>query len=117
MLRIFSAIELNCHHPRRAALECIDRLSDSLDFSEYASLVIHPLARCLDTGPPELRPAAMDALAQIVAQLGKKYVIFVPLVRKVLVKHRITHQRYDILYARVMQGGGAEVNFDDALSR
>ena len=87
---------------RRAALECIDRLSDSLDFSEYSSLIIHPLVRCLDTAP-ELRPAAMDALAAIVEQLGKKYVIFVPLVRKVLVKHRITHQRYDILYARVMQ--------------
>ena len=71
--------------------------------------------RCLDT-TPELRPAAMDTLAAIVAQLGKKYVIFVPLVRKVLVRHRITHQRYDILYARVMQGGSA-ADFEDTLTR
>ena len=33
---------------RRGALECVDHLSDSLDFSEYASLLIHPLVRCLD---------------------------------------------------------------------
>ena len=32
---------LNCH----PALECIDHLSDSLDFSEYSSLIVHPLTR------------------------------------------------------------------------
>jgi FKBP12-rapamycin complex-associated protein len=101
---------------RRAALECIDHLSDSLDFSEYASLIIHPLTRCLDTCP-ELRLSAMDTLAAIVAQLGKKYVMFVPLVRKVLIRHKISHQRYDILYARVMQGGGSQSDFDDTLMR
>ena len=100
---------------RKSALQCIDHLSDSLDFSEYASLVIHPLTRCLDT-TPELREPAMDTLAAVVAQLGKKYVIFVPLVRKVLVRHRITHQRYDILYARVMQGG-SNADFEDTLTR
>lgn len=77
--------------------------------------MIHPLTRCLDT-TPELREPAMDTLAAVVAQLGKKYVIFVPLVRKVLVRHRITHQRYDILYARVMQGG-SNADFEDTLTR
>ena len=35
--------------------------------------------------------------------LGKKYIIFVPMVNKVLLKHKITNQGYDLLYARVMQ--------------
>ena len=51
---------------RRGALECIDHLSDVLDFSEYASLIIHPLVRCLDSGLTELRPNAMDTLTSLV---------------------------------------------------
>ncbi len=89
---------------RRMALECVDHLSDSLDFSEYASLLVHPLVRCLDK-TPELRAPAMDTLASIVTQLGKKYTIFIPMVQKVLIQHRINHQRYDILCARLTEGG------------
>jgi FKBP12-rapamycin complex-associated protein len=46
--------------------ECIDQLSDVLDFSEYASLIIHPLVRCLDSGVTELRPHAMETLTALV---------------------------------------------------
>ena len=42
---------------RRSAFECIDSLAESLDFSEYASLILHPLVRCLDQSP-ELRKAS-----------------------------------------------------------
>ncbi len=89
---------------RRAALECVDHLADSLDFSEYASLLVHPLVRCIDQ-TPDLRAYAMETLASIVAQLGKKYAIFIPMVQKVLIQHKINHQRYDILCARITEGG------------
>ena len=32
---------------RKQALETIERLSDVLDFSEFASCIIHPLVRCI----------------------------------------------------------------------
>lgn len=51
---------------RRGALECIDKLSDSLDFSEYSSLIIHPLVRCLDSNSTGLRQIAMDTLTSLV---------------------------------------------------
>ena len=89
---------------RKASLEAIDKLSDCLDFSDYAGRIIHPLVRVIDNCP-ELRPAAMDVLAAIVLQLGKKYKIFIPMVDKVVKKHRISHQRYELLTARVMKGG------------
>ena len=62
-----------------------------MDFSDYAGRIIHPLVRVIDNCP-ELRPAAMDVLAAIVLQLGKKYKIFIPMVDKVVKKHRINHQ-------------------------
>ena len=45
----------------------------------------------------------MDTLSAVVAQLGKKYVIFIPMVQKVLIKHKISHQDYDILCARLAE--------------
>ena len=95
----------------RSALECIDHLTDCLDFSPFASLIIHPLVRCLDKHP-DLRPPAMDALASLVSQLGKKYLIFIPMVQEVLIKHKISHQKYDVLTARIEQGG----DFDDSMA-
>lgn len=66
----------------KQALETIDYLADILDFSDFISRIIHPLVRTFDTNP-ELRPTAMDTLVSLVIQLGRKYIIFIPLVQKV----------------------------------
>ncbi|XP_038044243.1 serine/threonine-protein kinase mTOR-like [Patiria miniata] len=88
---------------RRTALETIDLLCGTLDFTDFASRIIHPLVRTLDT-TPELRSIAMDTLESLVLQLGKKYHIFVPMVNKVLVKHRIVHQKYETLVLKIIKG-------------
>lgn len=55
----------------RVALETLDRLTESLDFTDYASRIIHPIVRTLDV-TPELRNTSMDTLSSLVFQLGKK---------------------------------------------
>ncbi|XP_064642053.1 serine/threonine-protein kinase mTOR-like isoform X1 [Lineus longissimus] len=87
---------------RRVALETVDKLTNTLDLSEYSSRIIHPLVRTLDTCP-ELRYAAMDTLSALVMQLGKKYQIFIPMVNKVLTKHKVSHQQYDLLLGRILK--------------
>ncbi|CAM4714382.1 unnamed protein product [Leuciscus chuanchicus] len=88
---------------RKVALETLDRLTESLDFTDYASRIIHPIVRALDV-TPELRSTSMDTLSSLVFQLGKKYQIFIPMVNKVMLKHRINHQRYDVLICRIVKG-------------
>ncbi|RXN12610.1 serine threonine- kinase mTOR [Labeo rohita] len=88
---------------RKVALETLDRLTESLDFTDYASRIIHPIVRTLDV-TPELRNTSMDTLSSLVFQLGKKYQIFIPMVNKVMLKHRINHQRYDVLICRIVKG-------------
>ncbi|XP_071946239.1 serine/threonine-protein kinase mTOR-like [Antedon mediterranea] len=88
---------------RRTALESIDLLSDTLDFTDFASRIIHPLVRTLDSNPA-LQEAAMEALSSLVLQLGKKYQIFIPMVNKVLTKQKIMHQTYDIYISKIIQG-------------
>lgn len=88
---------------RKSAIETVDRLTEVLDLTDYASLIIHPLVRVLDTSH-SLQTACMDTLAAMAAQLGPKYNIFIPMVHKVTVKHRIHHTRYEILMTRLLQG-------------
>ncbi|XP_015233310.1 PREDICTED: serine/threonine-protein kinase mTOR [Cyprinodon variegatus] len=102
IVKLFDASDVPLQ-ARKVALETLDRLTESLDFTDYASRIIHPIVRTLDS-TPELRSTAMDTLSSLVFQLGKKYQIFIPMVNKVMLKHRINHQRYDILICRIVKG-------------
>jgi len=94
IVRLFDAAD--CPVPVcRVALETVDHLSDTLDFTDFASRIVHPLVRTLDSCP-ELRSTAMETLCALVVQLGRKYQIFIPLVQKVIMKHKINCQRYEI---------------------
>ena len=53
-----------------------------MDFSDYASQVLHAIVVILDT-TSDLRPAAMDALCSLMTQLSQRYKIFIPMVKKV----------------------------------
>ena len=66
----------------RCALETLDRLGESLDLTDFASRIIHPIIRTLDSCP-ELRTTAIDTLCSLVFQLGKQYSTFIPTVNKV----------------------------------
>lgn len=68
---------------RRAAISTVGALSKRVDFSDYASRIIHPLVRTLSAPGPELRNVTMDVLCLLAVQLGQDYLNFVPLVQKV----------------------------------
>ncbi|XP_055916701.1 serine/threonine-protein kinase Tor [Eupeodes corollae] len=83
-----------------AAMETIDNLAWILDFNDFSSRIIHPLVRVLDTNP-ELRDQAMSTLRSMVIQLGKKYLVFAPLVNRSIVKHRIVDSKYEKLLTKI----------------
>ena len=102
LLRLFDnqahSIEL-----RRDALNTISRISQDVNLSEEASSIIHPLVRTIDN-TPDLRETSMNLLCIMVQQLGKKYQVFMPLVHRVLKRHGIVHQRYDVLLNEMLRG-------------
>ncbi|CAG9112211.1 unnamed protein product [Plutella xylostella] len=93
----------------KVAMETVDTLSDSLNYSELVSRIIHPLVRSLESCPT-LRPTAMDTLCALVCQLGVKYKDFIPLVQKVIVRHRIQHQNYEMLISKLQSGSSLAVD-------
>eukprot|EP00004_Rigifila_ramosa_P027283 TRINITY_DN882_c0_g1_i1.p1 TRINITY_DN882_c0_g1~~TRINITY_DN882_c0_g1_i1.p1 ORF type:complete len:2377 (-),score=590.06 TRINITY_DN882_c0_g1_i1:39-6899(-) len=88
---------------RLNAIQTLGRLCRKLNFSDYASRIIHPLARVLDVPYQELRREAMETLCALVYQLGLDYAVFAPMVTKVLAKQRIQHPRYEQLVSRLLK--------------
>ncbi|XP_055588723.1 serine/threonine-protein kinase Tor [Uranotaenia lowii] len=84
-----------------AALETINYLAEILDFTDFSSRIIHPLVRVLDNHPVQLQTAALQTLCSIMIQLGKKYLVFVPLVNRVMIKHKISYTEYNKLLTKL----------------
>lgn len=102
---------------RKAAIQTVGQLCRKINFSDYASRIIHPLTRVIaNPSQSELRPVAMDTLASLVYQLGPDYVTFISMVNKVLLKNRIIHPRYDMLVQKLLKNEPLphELVFDEA---
>ncbi|CAO3647953.1 unnamed protein product [Mucor fragilis] len=89
---------------RRQAISTITALCKKVNMFDYASRIIHPLARVLPVLPLEARNVAMDLLCALVFQLGTDYTKFIPVINKVLTRHRIAHANYELLIGKLLKG-------------
>ncbi|KAJ3577200.1 hypothetical protein NPX13_g3370 [Xylaria arbuscula] len=89
---------------RKSAIETIGKISRQVNLNDYASKIIHPLARTLATGEISLRVAALDTLCALIHQLGRDYLHFAGTVNKVLQSSPIQHQNYDLLVSKLQKG-------------
>ena len=85
-------------------METIDKLTDTLDFSDFASQIIHAIVRVLDSSS-ELRQTAMNTLCCLVVQLGQKYNLFIPMVKKVCYYYFSTSNVNDALILKSLKFG------------
>lgn len=99
----------------RCALETVESLAEFLDYTDFASRIIQPLVRTLDQCP-ELRDPASELLCALLIQLGPKFQIFLPLVQRIMTKHRIVHSRFESLVDKIHSDArlGGAVKFDAA---
>lgn len=90
---------------RIAAMQTIGRMCRVLNFSEYASRIIQPMARLLQTQvlSNEFKNAILCTLCHLVHQLGSDYAIFVPVMNRILNKRQITHATYEFLVSKVLK--------------
>ena len=116
---------------RLACVRSIGLMARSMDVREYAGRIVHPLARLLDSGggggssgggsvpmTPKagvaslsgnsasggggLRDEVLVVLCLLVYQLQSDYLIFIPMMHKILQRHNIHHERYDALIHRLL---------------
>ena len=105
---------------RKAAIQTVGQLCKKVNFSDYASRIIHPLSRVLWGTNLELRQAGLDTLAALVYQLGTDYIIFIQMINKILVKNRISYPRYEMLVSKLLKNEPMPQEFfiegDDSMS-
>ncbi|KAI7861526.1 armadillo-type protein [Spinellus fusiger] len=89
---------------RKQAIMTITALCKKVIMFDYASRIIHPLARVLPVLPVEARNTAMDLLCALVFQLGTDYTKFIPVINKVLTRHRLSHTNYELLVSKLLKG-------------
>ncbi|KAK0122644.1 phosphatidylinositol kinase- protein kinase tor1 [Cadophora gregata f. sp. sojae] len=100
---------------RKSAIETIGKISRQVNLNDFASKIIHPLARVLNGNDITLRLAALDTLCALIFQLGKDYLHFVGTINKVLAANQISHQNYELLVSKLQKGEvlPQDLNADD----
>ncbi|TVY80760.1 Serine/threonine-protein kinase tor2 [Lachnellula suecica] len=100
---------------KKSAIDTIGKISRQVNLNDYASKIIHPLARVLGGNDPSLRIAALDTLCALIFQLGRDYLHFVGTINKVLAANQIQHQNYELLVTKLQKGEvlPQDLNADD----
>ncbi len=97
---------------RKYAIQVIGILSKKIYFCDHASRVIHPLTRVLQSSQVELRQTVMETFCALVRQLGPDYVIFIPMVNKILLAQKVQFQPYDALISRILKNEPLPLEFN-----
>ena len=88
----------------KAAMETIAKLSRSVNISEFAAKIIHPLGRVLAGSDQSLKSTAVETICAMIFQLGREYLHFVPMIRKILSIHKVPCQQYTLLVNKLQKG-------------
>ncbi|EPS28844.1 Serine/threonine-protein kinase tor2 [Penicillium oxalicum] len=89
---------------RKSAIDSLTKLSRQVNVSDFASLMVHSLARVVASGDRILRQAAMDCICALIFQLGQDFTHFIHLLSKVLKQNQIAHVNYQILVTKLQKG-------------
>lgn len=99
LIRIFKAntsVEVRC-----AAIRTLIRLIPRVQVTGHISALVHHLKLVADGKSDELRKDAVDALCCLAQALGEDFTIFIPSIRKLLVKHRMRHKDFEEIESRL----------------
>ncbi|EIW52012.1 atypical/PIKK/FRAP protein kinase [Trametes versicolor FP-101664 SS1] len=89
---------------RKKAIHTIEGLTKRVNLSDRASRITQSLVRVLNQPNNELRMAALDTLCALMMQLGSDFCIFHPTIRKTIIRHGISHPRYERLIDKLLKG-------------
>ncbi|KAL5705931.1 non-specific serine/threonine protein kinase [Ranunculus cassubicifolius] len=80
---------------RRAAIRTLTRLIPRVQVTGHVSALVHHLKLVLDGKNDELRKDAVDCLCCLAHALGEDFIIFIPSIHKLLLKHRLRHKEFE----------------------
>ncbi|KAK5667368.1 phosphatidylinositol kinase-related protein kinase tor1 [Batrachochytrium dendrobatidis] len=92
-------------HPvffRKQAIQLIVCLARKLTLHDQCSRLIHPLIRVLKSSSAELHSVSIDALCRIAHQMQEDFVIFIPVITKVLAQSHIRNYQFEAIVSKLL---------------
>ncbi|OJT05171.1 Phosphatidylinositol 3-kinase tor1 [Trametes pubescens] len=89
---------------RKKAVRTIEGLTKRVNPADHTSKIIHSLVRTLNQPNNELRMAVLDALCALMVQIGPDFAIFHSTICKMMIRHRISHPRYESFSDKLLRG-------------
>lgn len=86
---------------RRRAINTLTKLIPRVQVSGHVSSLVHHLNLVLDGNNDELRRDTADSLCCLAHALGEDFTIFIPSIRKILLKHHLRHGDFEEIERRL----------------
>ncbi|CAA6660213.1 unnamed protein product [Spirodela intermedia] len=86
---------------RRCAIYTLTKLVPYVQVAGHVSSLVHHLKLVLDGNNDELRKDAADALCFMAHALWEDFMIFIPSIRKLVTKHRLRQNDFDVIENRM----------------
>lgn len=104
---------------RRAAIDTLGKLSRTVNVTDFASLMVHPLAKILsspekvvtNSSERSLKSAALDCICALIYHLGQDFVHYLPLVDRATKAGQINSERFQKLIENFKTGKQLPVDF------
>ncbi|KAK5278839.1 phosphatidylinositol kinase-related protein kinase tor1, partial [Exophiala xenobiotica] len=104
---------------RRAAIDTLGKLSRTVNVTDFASLMIHPLAKILsspervvtNSSERSLKAAALDCVCALIYHLGQDFVHYLPLIERATKTGQINSERFQKLVENLKTGKPLPVDF------
>jgi serine/threonine-protein kinase mTOR len=104
---------------RRAAIDTLGKLSRTVNVTDFASLMIHPLSKILSSSEKvvtnsserTLKSAALDCVCALIYHLGQDFVHYLPLVERATKAGQINSERFQKLVENFKTGKALPVDF------
>ncbi|EXJ69012.1 FKBP12-rapamycin complex-associated protein [Cladophialophora psammophila CBS 110553] len=104
---------------RKAAIDTLGKLSRTVNVTDFASLMIHPLAKILsspekvvtNSSERSLKSAALDCICALIYHLGQDFVHYLPLIERSTKAGQINSERFQKLIENFKSGKALPVDF------
>lgn len=94
----------------KVAIVSLGKLAKTTNISDVTSRIIQVLLRILKKRDQDLVKSTMNSICLILLQLGKDFLIYIPIINKALIQAQIQHNVYDQLSNKLLNGDSLPTN-------
>lgn len=89
---------------RKYAIGTVGKLAKNIYLNDMSSRIVHPLLRVMRQGDEELSHAAINTLCCLALSMGTEFLVFIPVIKKVLIEQKLHSSLFEQLISKLLNG-------------